>query len=56
MIQVQSEEVTVDTIEQRVPLSTKTCKANALRFISDRDQPFFSWLFSVVAKVRARKL
>lgn len=40
MIQVQSEEVTVDTIEQRVIETTDRAKPDALRFVMDRDQPF----------------
>ena len=39
MIQVQSEEVTVDTIE-RVIETTDRAKPDALRFVMDRDQPF----------------
>lgn len=40
MIQVQSEEVTVNTIEQRVIETTDRAKPDALRFVMDRDQPF----------------
>lgn len=50
MIQVQSEEVTVDTIEQRVIETTDRAKPDALRFVMDRDQPF-QQLFSVVQRL-----
>ncbi|MGF2712655.1 RNA helicase [Bacillus mycoides] len=55
MIQVQSEEVTVDTIEQRVIETTDRAKPDALRFVMDRDQPFLAVIFCRT-KVRASKL
>ncbi|WP_242215376.1 DEAD/DEAH box helicase [Bacillus cereus group sp. BfR-BA-01383] len=55
MIQVQSEEVTVDTIEQRVIETTDRAKLDALRFVMDRDQPFLAVIFCRT-KVRASKL
>ncbi|MES5894150.1 DEAD/DEAH box helicase [Bacillus cereus group sp. RP43] len=55
MIQIQSEEVTVDTIEQRVIETTDRAKPDALRFVMDRDQPFLAVIFCRT-KVRASKL
>ncbi|MED0973244.1 DEAD/DEAH box helicase [Bacillus paramycoides] len=55
MIQVQSEEVTVNTIEQRVIETTDRAKQDALRFVMDRDQPFLAVIFCRT-KVRASKL
>lgn len=55
MIQVQSEEVTVNTIEQRVIETTDRAKPDALRFVMDRDQPFLAVIFCRT-KVRASKL
>ncbi|EJQ44642.1 hypothetical protein IEE_02832 [Bacillus cereus BAG5X1-1] len=55
MIQVQSEEVTVDTIEQRVIETTDRAKPDALRFVMDRDQPFLAVIFCRT-KVRVSKL
>ncbi|MGH1283672.1 DEAD/DEAH box helicase [Bacillus toyonensis] len=55
MIQVQSEKVTVDTIEQRVIETTDRAKPDALRFVMDRDQPFLAVIFCRT-KVRASKL
>ncbi len=55
MIQIQSEEVTVNTIEQRVIETTDRAKPDALRFVMDRDQPFLAVIFCRT-KVRASKL
>ncbi|PQZ52394.1 RNA helicase [Bacillus sp. MYb209] len=55
MIHVQSEEVTVDTIEQRVIETTDRAKQDALRFVMDRDQPFLAVVFCRT-KLRASKL
>ena len=54
MIQVQSEEVTVDTIGG-VSLRRDRAKPDALRFIMDRDRPFLAVIFCRT-KVRASKL
>ncbi|KFN01618.1 DEAD/DEAH box helicase [Bacillus clarus] len=55
MIHVQSEEVTVDTIKQRVIETTDRAKQDALRFVMDRDQPFLAVIFCRT-KRRASKL
>ena len=46
MIQVQSEEVTVDTIERRVIETTDRAKPDALRFIMDAISHFSCYFLS----------
>ncbi|PED05695.1 DEAD/DEAH box helicase [Bacillus pseudomycoides] len=55
MIRIQSEEVTVNTIKQRVIETTDRAKQDALRHVMDRDQPFLAVIFCRT-KRRASKL
>ncbi|HEK9102633.1 DEAD/DEAH box helicase [Bacillus pfraonensis] len=55
MIRIQSEEVTVNNIKQRVIETTDRAKQDALRYVMDRDQPFLAVIFCRT-KRRASKL
>ncbi|PEE41477.1 DEAD/DEAH box helicase [Bacillus pseudomycoides] len=55
MIQIQSAEVTVNNIKQRVIETTDRAKQDALRHVMDRDQPFLAVIFCRT-KRRASKL
>nr|WP_277818623.1 DEAD/DEAH box helicase [Bacillus sp. TL12] len=55
MIRIQSEEVTVNNIKQRVIETTDRTKQDALRYVMDRDQPFLAVIFCRT-KRRASKL
>ncbi|WP_243522083.1 DEAD/DEAH box helicase [Bacillus pseudomycoides] len=55
MIRIQSEEVTVNNIKQRVIETTDRAKQDALRHVMDRDQPFLAVIFCRT-KRRASKL
>ena len=55
IIQIQSEEVTVNSIKQCVIETTDRAKQDALRYVMDRDQPFLAVIFCRT-KRRASKL
>ncbi|MEN1936145.1 DEAD/DEAH box helicase [Paenibacillus sp. 102] len=55
VIQIQSEEVTVNNIKQRVIETTDRAKQDSLRHVMDRDQPFLAVIFCRT-KRRASKL